>query len=70
MSQRVVKCITVRQLGKISETKNAVKIPVIANGDIKNSDDAKQALKLSGCDGVMIGHYCLWQAVAYFANCQ
>lgn len=40
---------------KISETKNAVKIPVIANGDIKNSDDAKQALKLSGCDGVMIG---------------
>jgi tRNA-dihydrouridine synthase B len=40
---------------KISETKQAVKIPVIANGDIRNSEDARQALKLSGADGVMIG---------------
>ncbi len=39
----------------ISRTKEAVKIPIIANGDIKNSQDAKRALELSKADGVMIG---------------
>lgn len=39
----------------IARTKEAVKIPIIANGDIKNADDAKRALELSGADGVMIG---------------
>jgi len=39
----------------ISRVKEAVKIPVIANGDIKNSDDARKALELSKADGVMIG---------------
>ncbi len=39
----------------ISRSKEAVKIPVIANGDIKNATDAKQALALSKADGVMIG---------------
>lgn len=39
----------------ISKTKQAVKIPVIANGDIKTSSDAKKAMELSGADGVMIG---------------
>jgi tRNA-dihydrouridine synthase B len=42
----------------ISAVKNAVKIPVIANGDIKNSNDVKKALALSGADGVMIGRAC------------
>ncbi len=42
----------------IARTKEAVKIPVIANGDIKNSDDAKKALELSKADGVMIGRAC------------
>jgi tRNA-dihydrouridine synthase B len=42
----------------ISNVKNAVKIPVIANGDIKNAADARKALELSGADGVMIGRAC------------
>ncbi|MBU6140637.1 MAG: tRNA dihydrouridine synthase DusB [Proteobacteria bacterium] len=39
----------------ISRVKDVVKIPVIANGDIRNSEDAKKALELSRADGVMIG---------------
>jgi len=42
----------------IRNVKDAVKIPVIANGDIKNADDAKKAMELSGADGVMIGRAC------------
>ena len=42
----------------IANVKNVVKIPVIANGDIKNAIDAKKALELSGADGVMIGRAC------------
>lgn len=42
----------------ISRVKDAVKIPIIANGDIKNSADAKKALELSGANGVMIGRAC------------
>ncbi len=42
----------------IAKTKEAVKIPLIANGDIRNSEDAKKALELSKADGIMIGRAC------------
>lgn len=39
----------------IAEIKNAVRIPVVANGDIVDATTAAKALELSGADGVMIG---------------
>jgi tRNA-dihydrouridine synthase B len=39
----------------IAQVKDAIKIPVIANGDIKTVYDAKECLELSTADGVMIG---------------
>jgi tRNA-dihydrouridine synthase B len=39
----------------IAKVKKSVKIPVIANGDIKTSQNAEQCLKDSEADGIMIG---------------
>ncbi|MCS6096368.1 tRNA-dihydrouridine synthase [Shewanella baltica] len=39
----------------ITEVRKRLPIPVIANGEIWNSDDAKRCIEVTGCDSIMIG---------------
>lgn len=39
----------------IKDVKNAVKVPVIGNGDIKSPEDAVKIFESTGVDGIMIG---------------
>lgn len=43
------------------ELKQALSIPVIANGDINSPEDAKHVIETYGVDGVMVGRYCQGQ---------
>jgi tRNA-dihydrouridine synthase B len=51
----------------LGRVRDAVKIPVIGNGDVQTAEDALDLLRRTGCDGVMIGRaavarpWILWQ---------
>lgn len=45
----------------IKPIREAVNIPVIANGEVWNIDDYKQCQEISGCEDVMLGRGVVWR---------
>jgi tRNA-dihydrouridine synthase B len=55
----------------IGEVKASIRIPVVANGDIRTPEDARRVLERTGADGVMIGRAAqgkpwLFREIAHF----
>src|SRR6185503_6900651 len=55
----------------IAEVKSQVRIPVIANGDVRSGEEARRVLDLTGADGIMIGRAAqgrpwLFREIAHF----
>ena len=62
--------------GFIRRIKEAIRIPVVGNGDVTTVDEAAELMQLSGADGVMVGRGCYgrpWfprQVAAFLASGQ
>jgi tRNA-dihydrouridine synthase C len=39
----------------IAKVRESVSVPIVANGEIWNADDARRCLEVSGCDAIMLG---------------